>query len=100
MAGSQRERLNAINVFPVADGEIVHIGKERSEEKLIGKIVPMLPADISGERWAVGHAAASSRVDCIVSILKEEFGVDNIVTVEIGPTVGTHAGRAPGVYFL
>ena len=95
------ERLNAIIVFSVADGEIVPNGKERSQEKLIEKIVSMPPEDISGERCPVGHAAAPSRVAYIVSIMKEKIGADNIVTAEIGSAVGAHAGSGTrSIFFM
>ncbi len=37
-------------------------------------------------------AVDPSIADRIVSILKEKFSADNVITAEIGPTVGTLAG--------
>lgn len=74
------------------DGEVVPVGKGRSDHKLMETIFSIVSEDCQGYRWAAGHAAAPSRLAEIESHLKEKLGIDNILTGEIGPVVGTHAG--------
>jgi len=87
-------------ILSLEDGEIIPFGKARSEEKLLDKIVRALPSDDPESRWAVAHAANPSQIDRIVTVLKEKLGASNIITGEIGPTVGTHAGPGSwGIFY-
>lgn len=87
-------------LLSLVDGEIVPLDKARSEEKLLERIIAELPPDSRRGRLAVGHAAAPERMDEIVTVIRKKLGVENILTGEIGPTVGTHAGPGSwGIFY-
>ena len=89
-------------LLALENGVIVPYDKARSEEKLLERIISVISEDVSPDgRWAVGHAAVPSRMKSIVALLEERFGVNDIHTGEIGPTVGTHTGPGTwGIYYM
>jgi DegV family protein with EDD domain len=88
-------------LLSLVDGEIIPIGKARSEDKLLEKIISILDGDVSGGRWAVGHAAVPSILNKIIPVLKDRFKAEKIISGEIGPTVGTHAGPGTwGIFYM
>jgi uncharacterized protein len=88
-------------VLSLIDGEVTPVARARSEEKVLEKILALLPQDKTEIRWAVAHAAFPSKIEHLTSILKERFNAGNVLTGEIGPTVGTHAGPgAWGIFFM
>jgi len=83
-------------LLSLVDGEIVPIGKARSDERLLEKAIDMFSGDDKEGRWAFGHADCADRGREVTSVLKSRMGIENILEGEIGPTVGTHAG--PGTW--
>ena len=88
-------------LLALENGVIVPYDKARSEEKLLDKIVAVMAKEAGSQgRWAVGHAAAPERAKEIVRILEDRLGANYIMTGEIGPTVGTHAGPGSwGIFY-
>jgi len=92
--------LNMRPVLSLVDGEVIPVSKVRAE-KVLEKIMSLLPAGGRDYRWAVGHADCPSQMDLLAAILKERFGVEDVLTGEIGPAVGTHAGPGCwGVFYM
>jgi len=88
-------------VLALVNGEIVPVGKARNEEKLTEKIFSLLPPASDDTRWAVAHGNCASRIAVMVNLLEERLGVEDILTGEIGPTVGTHAGPGCwGIFYM
>lgn len=85
-------------ILTLVDGEVRPLSKARSREKIIEKILSILPRDLSEGRLAVAHAADPSKVDLIMNALKGRCDLNKILTGEIGPTVGAHCG--PGTWGL
>jgi hypothetical protein len=92
--------LNMRPVLSLVDGEVIPVAKVRGD-KVLDKIMSLLPDDGPGYRWALGHADCPSQIELLTAILKERFAVEDVLTGEIGPTVGTHAGPGCwGVFFM
>ncbi len=88
-------------VLSLMNGEVIPIAKARSEDKVLEKILMLLPRGDQKVHWAVAHAACASKLDGITGTLKDRFGAKEVLTGEIGPTVGTHAGPGTwGVFYM
>jgi DegV family protein with EDD domain len=88
-------------VLILDDGEVHPVARVRSEEKAIEKIVSLLPKDGVGYRWAVAHAAFPRYIELSQRILRERFGINDVLAGEVGPTVGTHAGPGTwGIFYM
>lgn len=83
------------------DGQVHPVTKIRSEEKAVGKMISLLPGNKSGYRWAVAHAGYPRHIELLKEILRERFGVNDVLAGEVGPTVGTHAGPGTwGIFYM
>jgi DegV family protein with EDD domain len=85
-------------ILTLYEGEVRPLGKARSQEKIIEKILSLLPENIKDGRLAIAHAADPSKLDLLKDALKNKYDLNNILTGEIGPTVGAHCG--PGTWGL
>lgn len=85
-------------ILTLVDGEVRPLSKARNREKIIEKILSLLPTDLSEGRLAVAHAADPSKIDLIMNALEGRCDLNKILTGEIGPTVGAHCG--PGTWGL
>lgn len=85
-------------ILTLVDGEVRPLGKARSHEKIIEKIITLLPEDIRSGSLAIAHASDPSKIDLIKNALKDKYDSDKILSGEIGPTVGAHCG--PGTWGL
>ena len=71
------------------------------EDKVIEKLMELLPKDGQNYRWAVGHAACPDKCQELTEMLMARYKIDKILTGEIGPTIGTHVGPGVlGVFFM
>lgn len=86
-------------IIAVVDGVVEEAGKQRTRSKALKFLVEQVTAHGDSVRdLAVLHADCSD-VDEFVDMLRPNFGGD-IVVGEIGPVIGTHAGRGTiGVAF-
>ena len=88
-------------VLTLINGEVRPHSKVRHQDRIIKKIISLLPEDLSDGRLAVAHAADPSKVGLLLSALKEKYDGKNILTGEIGPTVGAHCGPGTwGLFFM
>jgi DegV family protein with EDD domain len=88
-------------ILSLQDEEVKPVGRVRSEEKALDKIISLLPENGRGYRWAIGHANYPMQIELIKEILRERFNSHDVLTGEIGPTVGTHAGPgAWGIFYM
>jgi DegV family protein with EDD domain len=85
-------------ILTLIDGEVRPLGKARSQGKIIEKIISLLPDNIKDGRLAIAHAADPSKLDLLKDALRDKYNLNNILTGEIGPTVGAHCG--PGTWGL
>lgn len=88
-------------ILTLVDGEVRPLGKTRSEEKIIEKIISLLPKNFRDGRLAVAHAADPSKIELIKNALKDKYDLNKLLTGEIGPTVGAHCGPGTwGLFFM
>jgi len=83
-------------ILAIQNGLVVPIAKASNEEKLLAKIKSLLPKSTPDTKWAIAHANAPEKIPSLKKMLAEEFGAENILDGEFGPTVGSHAG--PGTW--
>jgi uncharacterized protein len=88
-------------VLSLVKGDVIAVAKVRGEERVLDKIVSLLPKENDNMHWAVAHANCPYKVDLATGILRERFGAHDILTGEIGPTVGTHTGPGTwGIFYM
>ncbi len=78
-------------IIEVRDGKVEEGGKQRTRSKALAFLVEKLQSYGPVENLAVMHADCSD-VDHFVEMLRPHYNGD-IVIGDIGPVVGTHAGR-------
>jgi DegV family protein with EDD domain len=78
-------------IIEVRDGKVEQGGKQRTRSKALAFLVDKLQSAGAIENLAVLHADCSD-VDEFVEMLRPHYAGD-IVIGDIGPVVGTHAGR-------
>lgn len=90
-------------MLTITDGILEPVGKARGNKAAVKEMVQYLKdknIDIS-KTAMVAHSRDQEGCDKMVQILKDEFGVIDIITSEIGSVVGTHAGPgATAVFFI
>jgi DegV family protein with EDD domain len=86
-------------IIAVIDGKVEEAGKQRTRSKALKHLVEKVKQDADRiESLAVLHADCSD-VDDFVAMLRPHYAGE-IVVGEIGPVIGTHAGRGTiGVAF-
>jgi len=78
-------------IIEVRDGVVEQGGKQRTRSKALAFLVEKLQSYGEVENLAVLHADCSD-VDQFVEMLRPHYSGE-IVVGDIGPVVGTHAGR-------
>ena len=78
-------------IIEVRDGKVEEGGKQRTRSKALAFLVEKLQSYGAVDNLAVMHADCSD-VDQFVEMLRPHYSGD-IVIGDIGPVVGTHAGR-------
>lgn len=90
-------------MLTITDGILEPVGKARGNKAAVKEMVQYLKdknIDVS-KTAMVAHSRDQEGCDKMVQILKDEFGVIDIITSEIGSVVGTHAGPgATAVFFI
>jgi DegV family protein with EDD domain len=94
IGGAKAMLASALAIKPiieVRDGKVEQGGKQRTRTKALAFLVEKLVSYGTVDNLAVLHADCSD-VDQFVAMLRPHYG-DDIVIGEIGPVVGSHAGR-------
>lgn len=90
-------------MLTIKDGVLEPVGKAKGRKAAVKDSLQYLKdknADLN-RTIVVAHSNDAERCSKMVEILREEFGDLDIMTSEIGPVVGTHAGPgAIGVFFI
>jgi hypothetical protein len=98
--GMMGKLLGLRPILALRDGEVVPIAKVRGE-RVMEKILALLPEEGNDYRWAVGHADSPAQVELLTEVLKERFGAGEVLAGEIGPAVGAHAGPGSwGIFYM
>ena len=91
-----------LNIKPIIylneEGKLINISKVRGRKaatELIAKKLPELGEGFDNETVFIGHGDCPEDAAALERIVKEKYGVKNVVTGYVGPVIGAHTG--PGV---
>jgi DegV family protein with EDD domain len=90
-------------MLTIIEGTLEPVGKAKGKKAAYKEMVQYLKdKDINLEKSVmVVHSNDVEGCDKMVEVLRTEFGTADIMTSEIGPVVGTHAGPgALGIFFI
>jgi DegV family protein with EDD domain len=90
-------------MLTITDGVLEPVGKAKGKKAAVKEMIKyLIDKNIDLDRTVmVAHSHDLESCDKMVQILKEEFNPQDILTSEIGPAVGTHAGPgAIAVFFI
>ena len=83
--------LNIKPVIQVKDGEVAEESKQRTRARALAYLGAKVAADAPLERLAVADGACDDIAEVLVS-LKAIDSAHPLLTVDLGPVVGTHTG--------
>jgi DegV family protein with EDD domain len=87
-------------VIQVKDGEVAEESKQRTRSRALGYLTTKVAGDVPLERLAVADGACDDLDDVLIR-LKDIATEHPLVTVQLGPVVGTHAGpNTAGVCYI
>lgn len=88
--------LNIKPLVEVKDGENHKIDQVRGRKKVIEKMIELVKlnckGDLSNRTIAIGDGDNKVELEKLKEAVKEEFGVDDMTIIEIGPSIGSHTG--------
>ena len=80
------------------EGKLSVIGKERGRKKSLNRIVDVMEEQMKGwdnEIVMITHGDCEEDAQYVAGLIREKYGIDNILINDIGTVIGTHTG--PGV---
>ncbi len=93
--------LNVKPILTIEDGVVEPLEKVRGTKKIIPKLMELAKErgiEKNSKSICIGHGANISGLETLKEAVKNEFSPEEIVTTEIGCTIGTHTG--PGVLVI
>lgn len=88
--------LNLKPIIMVKDGKLDNIaqvrGKKHVIDKLIGLVESKCDGDLTSINIAIGEGNNRPQLKKLEESVKDKLGVDKMVQIEIGPSIGSHAG--------
>ena len=82
-------------ILGVQDGEVTAVDKVRGGRQVHPRIVRLLERRLDPERpiiACIAHAQAPVWADRLRSLIEKDLKVEEMISTDIGPVVGTHAG--------
>lgn len=85
------------------EGKLISIGKVRGRKKSLATLVSMMEERIGkycdkNETVFVSHGDCEADAEYVAGLVKEKFGIENIMIHPISATIGAHSG--PGTVAL
>lgn len=93
--------LNVKPILTIEDGVVDPLDKVRGTKKVIPKILELAQQrglDKGVKSLCVGHGGNPEGLEDLKDAIQKEFAPEEIITTEIGCTIGTHTG--PGVLVI
>ncbi|MGL5348882.1 MAG: DegV family protein [Peptostreptococcaceae bacterium] len=88
--------LNIKPIIEVKDGELDNVAQVRGKKHVIDKLLELVKSkcegDLTNRNIAIGEGSNISDLKKLEEAVKNEFGIDDVSKIEIGPTIGSHAG--------
>lgn len=83
-------------LIEVKNGELDNVAQVRGRKNVIGKIIELLKLkyqdDLTSRTIAIGDGDNVIELEKLKEAVQKEFGVDNMLNIEIGPSIGSHTG--------
>lgn len=95
-----------LNIKPILsldkEGVVISVDKIRGHKKAMTRAVEMLASYRAVGKFQLGvaHANSPQTADECLRLLREQFGVDDVLITSIGPVIGTHVGPGTVAVFL
>ena len=88
--------LNIKPIIEIKNGELNNIAQVRGKKHVIGKLIELIKEkcdkDLSSNNLFIGQGDNIADLKKLEEVVKEEFKIDEVFKIEIGPTIGSHAG--------
>lgn len=88
-----------LNIKPILsidrEGEVAAIDKVRGQKKAIARILELLAADVPDRRIIqlhIAHANNLEGAELLREAIMQQFGVQQVDYITLGPVIGAHAG--------
>ncbi len=94
----------ALSIKPVLhihEGVVAPLERVRTKKRALSRLLELVQANSDPDRpmlVAVGHGQAPDEADWVAQELGSRFHLEQLIQIEVGATIGTHAG--PGVVGL
>ena len=91
--------LNIKPILEVKDGLVTNIAQVRGKRNVISKMIELVKerggTSLSNKTIGIGHGDNKDELEKLKEIIQKEINPKDIVVVDVGTSIGTHAG--PGV---
>lgn len=88
--------LNIKPIIEVKNGELDNIAQVRGKKHVIDKLLELVKSkcdsDFTNRNIAIGEGSNIPDLNKLEEAVKKEFGINDMTKIEIGPTIGSHAG--------
>jgi DegV family protein with EDD domain len=88
-----------LNIKPIlsidGEGEVAAIDKVRGQKKAIARILELLAADVPNRRIPSIHIAHANNLEgaqLLREVITQQFEVEHVDYITLGPVIGAHAG--------
>lgn len=83
-------------IIEVKDGELDNVAQVRGKKHVIEKLIELVKSkcngDLTNRNIAIGEGNNIQDLKKLEEAVNEQLGVEDMVQIEIGPTIGSHAG--------
>jgi DegV family protein with EDD domain len=91
--------LNIKPILEVKDGLVTNIAQVRGKKNVISKMIELVKerggTSLSDKTIGIGHGDNEEELEKLKEVIQKEINPKDIVVVDVGTSIGTHAG--PGV---
>ncbi|WP_047982458.1 DegV family protein [Ornithinibacillus contaminans] len=93
--------LNIKPILHVEDGKLIPLEKMRGTKKLLGRMLEIMEergGNFENQTIGISHGDDLERAEKLAEMIKEKFGVKEVVIEMVGSAIGAHSG--PGTLAL
>ncbi|MBC5636675.1 DegV family protein [Ornithinibacillus sp. BX22] len=93
--------LNIKPILHVEDGKLIPLEKMRGTKKLLGRMVELMEergGNFENQVIGISHGDDLERAEALAKMIKDKFGVKEVVIEFVGSAIGAHSG--PGTLAL
>jgi DegV family protein with EDD domain len=93
--------LNIKPILHVEDGKLIPLEKMRGTKKLLGRMIEIMEergGNFENQTIGISHGDDLERAEKLAEMIKEKFGVKDVIIEFVGSAIGAHSG--PGTLAL